>query len=139
MGLVQLDLNPPPAKLRQFGWLSPIMLLVIGGVLRWRFGLPMTGLAGLCLAGLLVFIASRVSPGLVRPVYIGLVILGFPVGWVVGHLVMIVFFFGVITPVGLVFRVFGRDSLRCRWDPRQESYWTEHPGCDSVARYFRQF
>lgn len=139
MGLIQLDLNPPPAKLRQFGAIAPVMLLVIGGVLRWRFGLPVAVLAGLFAAGILVFLASRVSPKLVRPVYAGLILLGFPIGWTVSHLVMFLFFFGIITPLGLVFRLLGRDALHRRWDREQESYWTEHPPCDNVERYFRQF
>jgi len=139
MGMIQLDLNPSSEKLRQFGWTTPVMLLVIGLLLRWRMGLPMAGLVGLCLVGLLVFVASRVSPRLVRPVYVGLMLAGYPIGWVISHLVMVLFYFGVITPVGLIFRLLGRDMLHRRWDPRRETYWTEHPQCDSVERYFRQF
>jgi len=139
MAMIQLDFNPSSKKLQQFGWITPIMLLVIGSVLRWRVGLPMTGVAGLCIAGILVFIASRVSPKLVRPVYVGLMILGFPVGWVISHLLMIFFYFGIITPVALIFRLIGRDVLHRRWNRQRETYWTEHPRCDNVERYFRQF
>jgi len=139
MGMVQLDLNPSSDKLRQFGWISPIMLLSIGLVLRWRVGLSLGALAGMCLFGLLVFAASRVSPRLVRPVYVGLTIIGYPIGWVISHLVMALFYFGIITPVALVFRLLGRDTLHRRWDSGSETYWTEHPKCDSSTQYFRQF
>jgi len=139
MGIVQLDLNPSSDKLRQFGWISPIMLLVVGLVLRWRVGLSMGTLSGMCLFGMLVFAASRVSPKLVRPVYVGLTIIGYPIGWVISHLVMALFYFGIITPVALVFRLLGRDMLHRRWDSGRETYWTDHPRCASVERYFRQF
>lgn len=139
MGMIQLDLNPPPDKLRQFGWLAPIMLLVIGLVLRWRVGLSTTGVAGLSLAGILVFIASRVSPKLVRPVYVGLIVVGYPIGWVISHVVMLLFYFGIITPVALIFRLFGRDALNRRWNREGKTYWSEHPPCDNVERYFKQF
>lgn len=139
MGMIQLDLSPSEKKLRQFGWVAPIMLLAIGWVLRWRFGLPLGGLAGLGLFGILVFVASRLSPKLVRPVYMGLVILGFPIGWVISHVVMMLFYFGIITPVALFFRLIGRDALQRRWDRQRETYWMEHPRSDSVERYFRQF
>ena len=139
MGIVQLDLNPSSDKLRQFGWISPIMLLVVGLVLRWRVGLSMGTLSGMCLFGMLVFAASRVSPKLVRPVYVGLTIIGYPIGWVISHLVMALFYFGIITPVALVFRLLGRDMLHRRWDSGSETYWTEHPKCDSSTQYFRQF
>ncbi len=139
MGMIQLDLNPSSEKLRQFGWIAPIMLLAIGLVLRWRVGLPLAVLAGLCLIGVLLLLISRISPGLIRPVYVGLMIIGFPIGWVISHLVMIFFYFGIITPVALFFRLLGRDVLHRRWDRHCETYWTEHPPCDNVERYFRQF
>lgn len=139
MGMIQLDLNPSAEKLRQFGWIAPIMLLVIGLVFWWRFGMPAAGITVMVLVGMVIFTLSRVSPRLVRPVYMVLVIVGFPIGWVVSHLVMFLFYFGIITPVALVFRLMGRDMLHRRWDRRLETYWTEHPQCDNVERYFRQF
>lgn len=139
MALIQLDLDPPAAKLRQFGWAAPVMLLTIGGVLRWRFDLPTAWMMGLGVAGVVIFLASRVSPKLVRPAYLALVVLGFPIGWVVSHMVMLVFYYGVLTPVGLCFRLLGRDPLQRRWQPEQSSYWTKHPRTENVARYFRQF
>ena len=139
MAMINLDLNPSSKKLRQFGWIAPIMLPVIGLALRWRIGLPMAGVGGLCLAGILVFIASRMSPELVRPIYVALTIMGYPIGWVISHLVMLLFYFGIITPVALIFRLFGRDVLHRRWDRQGETYWTEHSRCDKIERYFRQF
>ena len=139
MAMIHLDLNPSAKKLRQFGWIAPIMLLAIGLMLRWRVGLSLSGLVGLCLVGVLLFLMSRVSSKLVRPVYVGLMIIGFPIGWVISHLVMLLFYFGIITPVALIFRLFGRDMLHRRWDRQCETYWTEHLRCDNVERYFRQF
>ncbi|MBN2162758.1 MAG: hypothetical protein JXR25_15365 [Pontiellaceae bacterium] len=137
--MVQLDLNPSTGKLRQFGWIAPIMLQVLGLVLRWRVDLPVAAIGAMGLFGLLVFIVSRVESNLVRPVYVGLMLVGFPIGWIVSHLLMFLFYFGIITPVALVFRLIGRDKLHRRWEDRNETYWTEHPPCDSVERYFRQF
>lgn len=139
MAMVQLDMNPSEGKLRQFGQIAPFMLLLIACILRWRFGLPMSGLATFCIIGVLIFILSRLSTKLVKPVYLTLILIGFPIGWVISHLIMLLFFFGIITPLALVFRLFGRDALHRRWDSKCESYWTEHPKCDRVERYFKQF
>lgn len=139
MGMIALDLNPSPKKLRQFGWVSPIMLLALALVLRWRVNLPMSGILMFGLVGLVIFILSRISVRLICPVYQGLVLAGYPIGWVVGHLLMLLFYFGIITPLALVFRLFGRDMLHRRWEPERDSYWTEHPQCENVERYFRQF
>ena len=139
MGMIQLDLNPSHKTLRQFGLISLIMLTIIGLLLGWRFGLPKGIVIGLCAAGAGLFILSQISVRLIRPVYVGLMIVSFPIGWVISHLVMIIFFFGIITPVGLVFRLLGRDALHRKWDLQAKSYWVKYPRPDSVQRYFRQF
>ena len=139
MGMIQLDLNPSHKTLRQFGLICLIMLNVIGLLLGWRFDLPKIAVIGLCLGGIVLFVLSRISAKFLKPVYVGLMVISFPIGWVISHLVMVLFFFGVITPVGLVFRLLGRDALHRKWDRQAESYWVKYPRPDSVKRYFRQF
>jgi hypothetical protein len=34
-------------------------------------------------------------------------------------------FFGILTPVALVFRILGRDALRLKRDPKARTYWIE--------------
>ena len=137
--MIQLDLNPSHKTLRQFGLICLIMLNVIGLLLGWRFDLPKIAVIGLCLGGIVLFVLSRISAKFLKPVYVGLMVISFPIGWVISHLVMVLFFFGVITPVGLVFRLLGRDALHRKWDRQAESYWVKYPRPDSVKRYFRQF
>ena len=45
-------------------------------------------------------------------------------GWVNSRVLLSVFFFAVLTPVGLVFRLFGRDPLSQRATP---STWSPYP------------
>jgi hypothetical protein len=52
---------------------------------------------------------------------------------------MAILFYLVITPVGLVFRLVGRDAMNRRFDPSLPSYWVEHRMPASLERYFRQF
>jgi len=139
MALMHLDLNPTPEKIRQFGIASPFMLAGIGLLLTWRFGLPLAWPALLGGIGAALFILSRISPRFVRPVYLGLVIIGFPIGWVVSHLIMTLFFFGILTPIALLFRLARRDVLQRKRDVSRESYWTGHSQGDSIERFFRQF
>ena len=139
MGMIQIDLNPSAKKLRQFGLVALIMLVVVGLLLGWRFGIHKGIVGGICAIGIILFIMSRISPTLIRPVYAGLMIISFPFGWVISHFVMVLFYFGIITPVALVFRLFGRDVLHRRWDRQADSYWVSYPRPDSVKRYFKQF
>jgi hypothetical protein len=49
------------------------------------------------------------------------------------------FFFLVLTPLGLIFRLTGRDPLRRRFDAKASSYWISHKAAEKPARYFSQF
>jgi Saxitoxin biosynthesis operon protein SxtJ len=54
--------------------------------------------------------------------------------------VMGILFFAVLTPVGLVMRLAGRDPLRLRFAPQQPSYWVARNSPDgrqtSMKRQF---
>jgi|SRR5271165_488686 len=46
--------------------------------------------------------------------------------------IMAVLFFGVLTPVGLIMRVAGKDALRLRLDKESSSYWLTRASQSSV-------
>ena len=47
-------------------------------------------------------------------------------------------FFGLFTPVGLFFKLIGRDALTRRYIPEQGSYWEPKPGAADIRSYLRQ-
>jgi hypothetical protein len=54
------------------------------------------------------------------------VALATPIGWIASTLLMLVFYYLVVAPTGLLFRASGRDALQLRgggsrWRPRTES------------------
>jgi hypothetical protein len=61
-----------------------------------------------------------------------------PIGWIVSHLLLGVLFFGLFTPVGLVFKLIGRDALARRYAPERASYWESKPGARDIRSYLRQ-
>lgn len=137
--MIHIDKNPSDKKLKQFARIAPMMLLLVGAVLCWKFGLPNSYFAASFVFGALIFLFSLLSLRIVRPIYLGLVYIGYPIGWVISHVVMLLLFYGIITPVGLIFRMTQRDALHLDRDPECKSYWTEHPRNTSVERYFKQF
>jgi hypothetical protein len=148
MAAIKIDLNPDASKLRQFGFIALVAFGLIGGYVLWRGGLfgfdfgaaarPVAYiLIGLgALSGLLSLMAPRAN----RPLYVGLVVLTYPIGFVVSYVIMGVLFYLVITPVGLVFRLLRRDSLTRRIDRDAPTYWVARPeGELAKERYFKQF
>ena len=61
-----------------------------------------------------------------------------PIGFVIARVVMGVFF-GVVTPIALVFRVTGRDALERTLDRGAATYWRRRSPVVDEARCYRQF
>ncbi len=95
--------------------------------------LPWLALGGASLAFSLLW-----PPGN-RPLFVLMSLVTYPIGFVVSHLALAILFFGVLTPVGLLFRLLGRDPLARRFEPDQPSYWVSLPRVTSKRDYFRQF
>jgi hypothetical protein len=133
-----LPLSPSERTLRQF---AGLWLLFFGGLACWRGLVLGQETLGLVLAGLAVTLGplGLVRPRLLRPVFVAWIVLAFPVGWVVSHLILGVLYFGVFTPVALVFRLVGRDPLCRRPAPEKMTYWVAKPAAANVGRYFGQF
>jgi len=51
--------------------------------------------------------------------------LGWLLGRVVGPLVTGLLFYVVVTPIGILLRLLGKDLLRLRWEPQQKTYWID--------------
>ena len=71
--------------------------------------------------------------------YVGLTLLALPVGYLVSYLAMGALFYLLITPLGLFFRIIGRDPLQRRFRKEAASYWIPLGPGPPRERYFRQF
>jgi Saxitoxin biosynthesis operon protein SxtJ len=131
-----IQFNPSDKTLRQFAGLFLIifgLLAVVEIELRHRSQL------GLIYAALAVAIGplGLLQPRLMRPIWVAWSVIAFPIGWVVSTIFLAVLFYGVFTPVGLAFRLTGRDVLALhRFETR--SYWKPRPAPRSKREYFRQ-
>lgn len=130
--------RPDRSTLRQF---AGLWLVFFGGMAFWQAwarGRPALG-AALGGLALLVGVAGLVRPEWVRLVYVGWMVLAFPIGWTVSQIMLLVMFFGLFAPIGLVFRLAGRDPLQRGPSARRASYWAPKPAPADLKSYFRQF
>ena len=145
--LIEINLRPGERVLRQFGWIALggfglLALLAWQEWLIFAFGLgawrPIVAgvLGGIAL---LAAATSLVYPKANLPLYVGMTLLAYPIGFVLSYVIMGALFYGMLAPVGLFFRVTGRDPLRRRFEPESESYWTESRPPRPKEAYFRQF
>lgn len=138
MPLMTIDRNPPAKLLRQFAGLLVAFAVVVAWVLHHKFERDTAALivgAVLALTGLV----GLVRPAAMRPIWIGWMTLAFPIGFVIGHVLLGAVYFLVVTPIGLLMRAAGRDPMNRRFDPSASSYWIARTPRTDPRSYFRQF
>jgi hypothetical protein len=133
-----INFRPPTRTLRQFAGLC---LVIFGGLACWQWLAHDNALlAGAFLTlSLTLGVVGLLAPQAVRLVFVGWMVLVFPIGWLVSRLVLGVIFYAVFTPLGLAFRLLGRDALRIRTRTATDTYWVPRPVVSDPRRYFQQF
>jgi hypothetical protein len=122
--------------LRQFAGLT---LVVFGGLAGWRAAGGDLGAAtiGLAVFALAIGLGGWWKPAAIRPVFQLWMMAAFPIGWVVSNVMLGFLYFGMFTPIALVFRMTGRDVLNRDGRPA-DSYWQPGSTAGDPREYFRQ-
>ena len=139
MSVVQINKNPTRRELNQFGFIWLGFLALFGVVAYFKFSNPLAA-RWLWIAAVVVPIVGWLVPAFMRLVFLGMSYLAWPIGFVVSHVVLAAVYYLVLTPIGLLTRLFGYDSMKKGFDPEAESYWVGRSAeAVNPKRYFRQF
>src|SRR5207244_9214772 len=84
-------------------------------------------------------IIGTIAPKLVRPIYVGWMAVGFPIGYVMGHILFGVLYFRVFTPVAIFFRLIGRDKMQRKFDKQAKTHWITRGPMPPAKSHFNQF
>ena len=134
MKLIEINWQPTDRQLRQFGMICLVALPAIA----WLWGGTATIITALAVTGLVLAMVGWAAPAMLKPVFLALTIAATPIGMVVGELAMLIIYYGVFLPFGLVFRILRRDSLELKIRRDQDSYWEAKKQPSDVASYYRQ-
>lgn len=107
-------------SLRAFGCLVGGVLLIVAGILWWNVFLPAAILAGV---GGTLFVMGLVAPRLLRGAHGIWMAFALALGYIMTRVILTAVFFFLITPVGVLMRLVGRDPMHRSWDRGAESYW----------------
>lgn len=109
--------------LRQFGlMLGGILAVVFGLLLPWSWqwdNLPNLQWIGI---GAIVIVWALVAPDSMRGLYNGWMRVAMAIGNVVNFMILAIVYFIVITPMGLIMRIMGKDPMRRTLDKSVMSY-----------------
>lgn len=134
----EIPFKPTTRALRQFAGAWLVFFLALGAHQYLARKHPSAGLALLSLA-LVIGLLGLVKPAAVRWLFVGCMVLAFPIGWLVSLLMLLFLFYCVITPVALIFRVRGRDLLGRKQPPTGATFWLPKHTPEDVRSYLRQY
>jgi hypothetical protein len=83
--------------------------------------------------------------GLIRPSWLRipfllLSLITWPIGFVVSQSALAIIYFGVFTPIAIIFRLKGRDALKRKWDKQAKSYWEPRAQKqENIESYFHTY
>ena len=109
--------------LRQFGLiLASILILLFGVLLPWVWNwssFPNQIWIG---AGLVILVWALIAPSSMRGLYIGWMRIALVIGDAVNTLILALVFYFVMTPMGVVMRLTGKDPMHRKLDTSLTSY-----------------
>jgi hypothetical protein len=132
-----LKQEPTAADLRGFR-----LVVSIGGLalslflffVRHRHGAALALAVGGFVLALLAFV-----PGLGRWLFVGWMGLGLIMGRISSPILLGVVWVVLFVPLGIAFRLLGRDAMKRKFPAPEASFWEPHPPSQKVDRYFQQF
>jgi hypothetical protein len=146
MSLVEVNWKPDERALRLFSRVGAAALALAGAgiAVRSRAWSAVDPAAGWRLPLLLLAAAAAVAllgavlPRAIRPLYLAVTGVAWPLGFAVSNLLVLATFFLVLTPVGIAMRLVGRDPLGLHRRGAGPA-WIPREAARTAKRYLRQY
>jgi hypothetical protein len=106
--------------LRKFGLTVGSVFVLLGVLFLLRHGSSYPSFLG---AGAVLTAFGVIWSRALKYVYIAWMALAFTLGFVMSNVILALFFFLFVTPIGLLARLFQKDFLARKWDKQAASYW----------------
>ncbi|HSP35792.1 MAG TPA: SxtJ family membrane protein [Thermoanaerobaculia bacterium] len=121
---------PPRKQLVTFGVTMACALAAVMLLRVWRRGMDEVAIAAAIVAALFA-VSALVAPAALSSVYLVWMRFAEALGWLNTRILLIVIFYVVVTPIGLVMRLFRRSPL-------PGGYWTEPPRNSYGDRHYEK-
>jgi len=121
--------------IRNFLFTIGSVFLIIAGILFWK---EKTSYQLVAVIGFFLLSSGIVMPKVFKPVYLIWMIFALAIGWVMTRLILGLLYFLIITPIGAIPRLFGKQFLELKWDPSKRSYWNVRDSKDLKKRHYEK-
>jgi LytS/YehU family sensor histidine kinase len=126
------------SELKKFGFFVGIVFMLAGAYFFWKGRTaPAAGAFG---AGIVFGLLGLFLPSVLKPLQKVWMSFAVVMGFIMAKLIMVIVFYGMVTPIGLSGRLLGKKYLDMKIDRGAASYWMERAAADAdKSRYERQF
>ena len=128
------NINTDKKEIRKFGFLVGGVLVAISIFLLWK-GLSYFKL--LLVIGITLILIGFFIPKILKPFYIIWMTFATILGWIMTRVILTILFYLIVTPIGLVARMFGVKFLDLSWQSNVNSYWNKRD--KSISDIEKQF
>lgn len=135
----EINKNPPYKELVK---LAAVFVVFLGAIGAHQFFVKHHEGAGQIIWGVGAALAVlSLLPGVGRLVYVAWMALGITMGMVTQPVFLLVTYTLLFVPVGFVFRLLSRDTMRRKLEPRasSHSYWEDYSESSDKSSYFKQY
>jgi hypothetical protein len=133
---MKLIYKEEPKEWRKSALLTALGLAILISLLRWRRHLPVNVWCALLALLGFVAIGALLRPRRFRGWYRLSLWLGFYSSQFIGRCVLVIFFIFILTPLGFVLRLMGKDPLQLRRPRKATTYWHEAKVGSPLDRLF---
>ena len=120
---MELNLKDEPKEWRKSALLSVVGLALITSLLRWRHVLGNRPWPIILSVLALIAICAALRPRWFRGYHLLSMRLGFVLSRVLGRVLLMLFFLFILTPLGWMLRMMGKDLLQLKRRPDAATYW----------------
>lgn len=120
---MKLRFKEDPKEWRRQALLTALGLAIISSLLRWRQVLTTRILFGALGVLAVVALGALLKPHWFRGYYRFSLRLGFVISQFMGRAILLIFFLLILTPMGWLLRLAGKDALQLKRPREAKTYW----------------
>lgn len=128
------NINSDKKKIKNFGFLIGGVLIVLSIFIMWK---GVTHYQIILIIGTVFILSGVIIPKVLKPIYKIWMTLAIILGWIMTRVILTILFYLIITPIGVIARLFGKQFLDLSWKKSTVSFWNKRS--ESVNEMEKQF
>jgi len=109
-------------EIRKFGYLIGGVLIAISIFMLWK---ALAYYQLIFVIGISFILLGFFATKILKPIYIIWMIFATILGWIMTRVILAILFYLIVTPIGLIARLFGVKFLDVSWRNNVNSYWNK--------------